>query len=102
MRDAKPWWTWLGYLLPSDVRERVYEPACYDRLDDLLESHGPARARMGLYAINAFLGTAGRNFPRIWFDGRSLSGLGRLAVGISLTAISYWVLQFVRYAYTYW
>lgn len=101
MREPSPWWTLLGRLLPREVRERVYEPACYERLSAMLESRSPARVGVGIYAINVFLGTAGRNLPRIWFDGRCLSGLGRLAVGMGLTVIGAWLIVMVRYAYTY-
>ncbi len=101
MRDSAPWWTALGYLLPRDVRERVYEPACYERLSDALRRRSRLRGGVGLYAINVFLGTAGRNLPRIWFDGRCLSGMGRLAVGMGLTAVGAWLITIVRYAYAY-
>jgi len=102
VRDSRPWWTWLGRLFPREVRERVFEPACYERLRDRLEDRRSALGPgVGLYAINAFLGTAGRNLPRIWFENRGLSGIGRLAVGTGLTAIGYWVIQIVRYGYAY-
>ena len=101
MRKSEPWWASLGHLLPRDVRERVYEPACYERLRDALQSSPQFRASVGLYAINAFLATAGRNLPRIWFDGRCLSGLGRLAVGLGLTGVGAWLIVIVRYAYAY-
>lgn len=98
-RGTAPWWTWLGHLLPADVRERVYEPACYERLRDTLEGRVTLRAGPGLYAINVFVGTASRNLPRIWFDGRTLSGMGRLAVGTGLAVIGFWLLQIFRYGY---
>lgn len=101
MRRSTPWWTSLGYLLPREVRERVYEPACYERLSAVLQSQTEAGTGVGVYAIQVFLGSAGRNLPRIWFDGRGLSGLGRLAVGMGLTAIGSWLIVMVRYAYAY-
>jgi hypothetical protein len=95
--ERAPWWAILGTLLPRDVRERVYEPACYERLRDRLEAghHGG----LGLYPVGAFMGTAGRNLPRIWFEGRCLTGLGKAAVAGLLTAAGFWVIQLVRYAY---
>jgi hypothetical protein len=101
VRESAPWWALLGRLLPREVRERVYEPACYERLRDALQHRSQLHAGVGLYAINVFLGTAGRNLPRIWFDGDCLSGMGRLAVGIGLTAIGAWLILIVRYAYAY-
>lgn len=96
--SAATWWTLLGRLLPREVRERVYEPACYDRLRDSLE-RGSQQPGVGIYAIGAFVGAAGRNMPRIWFDGRALSGIGRLTLAIGVVAAGLWILTAVRYAY---
>jgi hypothetical protein len=54
---------------------------------------------VGIYAIGAFVGAAGRNMPRIWFDGRALSGIGRLTLAIGVVAAGLWILTAVRYAY---
>ena len=99
MRSSTPWWTSLGHLLPREVRERVYEPACYERLREVLAGRSPSRAGVGVYAIHVFLGTAGRNLPRIWFDGRRLSGLGRVAIGLGVVAVGSWMVVMARYAY---
>lgn len=99
VHSPAPWWTALGRLLPREVRERVFEPACYERLHDVLANRTTRRAGVGVYAISVFVGTAGRNLPRIWFEGRRLSGLGRLAIAVGLTMIGSWMVLMVRYAY---
>ncbi len=67
MPERRPWWAALGRLLPREVRERVYEPACYEHLRNQLEA-GRA-GDVGFYAVSAFMSTAARNLPRVWSTG---------------------------------
>lgn len=83
-----PWWCRLGRLLPRDVRERVYEPACYERLRRGLEGRGRRAAWIPLYALAAFVAVAGFNLPWVLFDGRRLSGLGKATLVVGALAIT--------------
>lgn len=95
-----PWWCRLGRLLPSDVRERVYEPACYERLRRGLERHGGRATWIPFYAVTAFVAIASFNLPWVFFDGRRLSGLGKatLMVGAVVIMLVY-AVSMVRYSY---
>ncbi len=96
----KPWWCRLGRLLPRDVRERVYEPACYERLRRGLEGRGRRATWIPLYALAAFVAIAGFNLPWVFFDGRRLSGLGKatLVAGVVVSTLVY-AAAMVRYSY---
>ena len=100
MREAaRPLWRAIGSLLPADVRERVFEPACYERLRRGLEQDRSA-VPMTAYALAALVGVAGFNFPRVLFDGRRLSRLGKLVLaGGLVTLAAVWLIVMARYSY---
>lgn len=94
-----PWWRSLGRLLPGDVRERVFEPACYEHLRRRLEGGGQT-TWVPVYALTAFFAIAGLNLPWVFFDGRRLSGLGKatLVAGVIAVTVVY-ALAMISYAY---
>ena len=96
--DPTPWWCWLGRLLPTHVRERVYEPACYEHLRSGLEGPGRRAPSIALYAVAAFVAAASFNLPRVFFDGRRLSGLGKAMLVVVAVALAYAVTM-ARYNY---
>ncbi len=96
---AAPLWQRLGTLLPEDIRERVFEPACYERLRHDLE-HGDNRVPIGVYALAALIEVVGLNFPRVLFDGWRLSRVGKLLAGSIVTSAAVaWVIVLIRYSY---
>ncbi len=94
-----PLWQRIGTLLPETLRERVFEPACYERLRRGLE-RGDDRVPISMYALAALVGVIGLNFPRVLFDGRRLSRMGKLLAGSFVTSAAVaWVIVLIRYSY---
>lgn len=90
MREAMRWERWLGALgrlLPVRIRERVFEPACYDLVFEHLRGHrsthmlGPR-----IFAILVYVATA--NFPRVLFEKRRPSRLGVLVGSLALLSVA--------------
>lgn len=80
------WTRWLGLLgrlLPSRIRERVFEPACYDLAFEHLRDHRSIRL-LGprIFAILLYVATA--NFPGVLFENRRPSRLGFLVGSLAL------------------
>lgn len=77
------WLRALGSLLPTRVREYVFEPACYDLVEETLEQHRGTRLLVPRIAA-ILLHVAVVNFPRVLFEGRRPS---RLAVVLGSVAL---------------
>lgn len=94
------WWHHLGALLPVDVRERVFEPACYEYLRrhiDLRRSH----LGIGAYALAVLLGSAALNLPGSLLHDRRLTGLGRIVAAATAVLVLAWIALRFGYAYAY-
>ena len=93
-------WRRLGRLLPSDVRERVFEPAFGDLLHGWLTRTRRRRTPFGLHALGMLVGCAPIAVPR-WFvrDGR-LTRFGRVMVwsGAAITSVAL-ILQAAMQSY---
>ena len=89
------WLTVLGSLLPVRIRERVFEPACYDLAGRLLRSSDSTRF-LGPRILVILLYVATANFPRVLFEDRRPSRLGVL-IG-SLALLSFALLVGLRIA----
>ncbi len=96
-RVPRPWWRRLGEMLPPEVRERVYEPCCYDRLRSEI-THEPTQVPFVVYAVLALLGVAGLNLPQVVRSGWQGSRFARLAGFALLTLASLYTLMLIAYA----
>jgi len=89
--DAMGWDRWLGFLgrlLPARIRERVFEPACYDLASETLRGHRSTRL-LGpkIFAILVYVATA--NFPGVLFENRRPSRLGVLMGSLALLSFAF-------------
>lgn len=78
------WLSVLGRLLPQQLRESVFEPACYDLVRDTLEHHRNAYL-LAPRLIGILLHVSAINFPRVLIDHRRPSRLALLLCGGLLT-----------------
>ena len=95
------WLTTLGSLLPQQLRERVFDPACYDLVRDTLErrrSHRLLAPRL----VAILLYTAVANFPQALIERRRPSRLALvLGGGLLLTVLVLVSLALaMRHSYT--
>lgn len=90
MRRGTTWNRWLGFLgrlLPTPIRERVFEPACYDlALEHLRGRRSTHLLGPRIFAILVYVATA--NFPRVLFENRRPSRLGLLVGSVSLLSVA--------------
>lgn len=99
---AAPGWLRIGALLPAELRERVFEPCCYDRLArDLRAGRRWATLLAPCFALYTLLLTCGFNLPRLL---RHRGRFTRLAKVLMLSAVftvvgAFVILQF-RYGYS--
>ncbi|MDA8021358.1 MAG: hypothetical protein MPN21_28345 [Thermoanaerobaculia bacterium] len=100
--QASPWWLRLGSLLPSDLRERVFEPCCFERMDrDLRAGRRWARRLAPWYALHVLVMTCGYNLPRmIRHQGRFTRLAKVLLLGAAGTAVFAFVILQLRYGYS--
>ena len=86
MPSGSRWDRWLGLLgrfLPARIRERVFEPACYDLAFEHLR--GPRGIHLlGARMFAILLYVAGANFPGVLFENRRLSRLGLLIASLAV------------------
>ena len=96
------WLGALGSLLPRRMRERVFEPACYDLILHTLERGRGARS-LPPRLVGVLLHVALVNFPQVLVDDRRPSRLGLIlggSVGVSVVALVSLVV-IARAAYGY-
>lgn len=84
MRSAwNRWLPVLGSLLPTRVREYVFEPACYDLVRETLEKRRDARL-LAPRLVGILLHVTVVNFPRVLIEGRRPSRLAVLLGSLAL------------------
>ena len=76
----------LGRLLPTRMREYVFEPACYDLVHETLVRRRDLRL-LPPRLIGILLHVAVVNFPRVLVEGRRPSRLALLLAGIALMSL---------------
>ena len=79
------WLLVLGRLLPTRLREYVFEPACYDLVRETLERRRDARL-LAPRLVGVLLHVAVANFPRVLIEDRRPSRLAVLLAGLFLIA----------------
>jgi len=77
------WLPVLGSLLPVRVREYVFEPACYDLVQETLERRRDVRL-IAPRLVGILLHVALVNFPRVLIDNRRPSRLAVLLGGLAV------------------
>lgn len=75
----------LGRLLPTTLRERVFEPACLDLV--LGAPSGSSRAGLGPRFLAVFVWVVAANLPRALFERRRPTGAGVLVGTVCLIAL---------------
>lgn len=84
----------MGRLLPTRIRERIFEPACYDLAFEHLRGQR-AQHLLGPRMFAILLYVASANFPGVLFENRRLSRLGLLIASLAvLTAAGLIALRF--------
>lgn len=80
-------WVLLGRLLPSEIRERVFEPAYADLRYTFLTSRRP-RGSFGLRVLGTWLGCIPIAVPRVIVRNGRLTRLGRgVLVGATVVTV---------------
>jgi len=94
-------WRVLGRLLPSEVRERVFEPAFADLMrDELTVSQRPARASFGLRATGMCLRCLPIAVPQIFLKRGRLTRFGRASMWVAAVLVTVaLVVANMRHAY---
>lgn len=70
-------WRALGRLLPTDVRERIFEPAFSDLTVAWLRSEQSRRVPFGVRAMGTYVGCFSLALPRLLVHNGRLTRLGR-------------------------
>lgn len=82
----KGWQSWLlslGKLLPSRMREVVFEPACYDLVRETLKQQRSSRL-LAPRLVGILVHVALANFPGVLIDNRRPSRLALMISGLML------------------
>ena len=93
-------WRALGRLLPSDVRERIFEPAFGDLTYHWLTSDAGRRLPFGVRALSTYLGCFPVAIPRLFVRGGRLTGFGRVSVW-AVAVLATVMLVLANFAETY-
>lgn len=81
-------WSWLGRLLPRDVRERIFEPAFADLLRAHLQSSERAALPFGVRAIAHYVRCLPIALPGLFYARGRVTRLGRVCLaGLSAVAL---------------
>ena len=80
------WLRTLGGLLPARLRQYVFEPACYDLVQDALRRRRGTRL-IALRLFGILLHVALVNFPRVLIEDRRPSRLAVVLGGVALTGL---------------
>ena len=76
------WWFSLGAVLPKEIRERIFEPACYDLLRERAGCGGDRRERWSysLRAVNILLSSTWRGALLVLPKRRGVRKFAKIAV----------------------
>ncbi len=96
------WWFALGTVLPREIRERIFEPACYDLLRERASRDKDRRERWSysLRAVNILLSSSWRGALLVLPKRRGVRKFAKIAVFGGLAAailmlilLRDWILQ---------
>ncbi len=76
------WWFSLGAVLPREIRERIFEPACYDLLRERASRDNDRRERWSysLRAVHILVSSTWRGALLVLPKRRSVRRLAKIAV----------------------
>ncbi len=96
------WWFALGTVLPREIRERIFEPACYDLLRERVSRDKDRREKWSysLRAVHILVSSTWRGALLVLPKRRSVRRLAKIAVLGGLAAailmlilLRDWILQ---------
>ena len=96
------WWFSLGAVLPREIRERIFEPACYDLLRERAsrDKHRRERWTYSLRAVNILVSSTWRGALLVLPKRRGVRKFAKIAVLGGLAAailmlifLRDWILQ---------
>ena len=78
-------WRSLGRLLPTEVRERIFEPAFADLTTAWLRSGGDHGRRLpfGVHALGTYVGCFSIAIPRLFVHDGRVTRVGRCALWVA-------------------